>query len=290
MERKDAKFTPAPGQHNITSRISDGPKWGIGQKLSNDFSKTQNVPGPGNYELQNRDNLNMKSAQRYSVGHSKRGGLAEKGNLNVPGPGNYTTNMSTSASSPRYGFGSSKRGKAGRTSAAPGPGNYAIPSIVGAEGLKMSMHAKLRSSIESNTLSPGPGAYESNLSNKKKDPQYGLGTSKRPDLGVKTLSPGSAAYNPNATFTHKKNAEWRFGTDSRKGLAMKSLSPGPGNYSIESLDFNTSKSKFYVGSKLPALKATTDVPGAGTYNPEPEKLKKKLPAFSMAMRLGSSLT
>ena len=39
----------------------------------------------------------MKSAQRYSVGHSKRDGLSVKGALNVPGPGNYSMNMSTSS-------------------------------------------------------------------------------------------------------------------------------------------------------------------------------------------------
>ena len=224
------------------------------------------------------------------MGHSKRDGLTAKGVMNVPGPGNYTMNMSTRESSPRFGFGSSKRGNAGRASAAPGPGNYAIAPMVGTEGLKMSMHQKLNSSLTGGTLSPGPGAYESSLSNKKKEPQYGLGTSKRPALNMATLSPGSGAYNPNATFTAKKNAEWRFGTDSRKGLAQTTLSPGPGGYNIDSPDFNGSKSRFYIGNKLPALKGNTNVPGAGAYNPEPEKLKKKLPAFSMAQKLGSSLT
>ena len=45
-----------------------------------------------------------------------------------------------------------------------------------------------------------------------------------------------------------------------------------------------------MGIKLKPTKETTAVPGAGTYEPAPEKTKKNLPAYSMKMKLGSSLT
>ena len=51
MERRDAKTTPGPGNNTIASKISEGPKWGMGQKLESSLGKTMNVPGPGNYEL-----------------------------------------------------------------------------------------------------------------------------------------------------------------------------------------------------------------------------------------------
>lgn len=206
LESKDAAKVPGAGTYKIPGSLA-GSKWSMGEKLDSGMGKAINVPGPGNYELQNKDNIKMKSAQRYSVGHSKRDGLSLKGALNVPGPGNYSMNMSTSASSPRYGFGSSKRGNPGRLSGAPGPGNYAISPRIGNEGLKMSIHSKLKGSgIGGATFAPGPGTYNSSLSHKKKEPAWGSGTSKRPNLNLTTLSPGSAAYNPNATFTTKKSA------------------------------------------------------------------------------------
>ena len=47
--------------------------------------------------------------------------------------------------------------------------------------------------------------------------------------------------------------------------------------------------KFFLGEKLKPLKETTQVPGAGAYDPSPEKTKKSQPSFSMKQKLGSSL-
>jgi hypothetical protein len=44
-----------------------------------------------------------------------------------------------------------------------------------------------------------------------------------------------------------------------------------------------------MGEKLKASKETTTVPGAGTYDPSPEKTRKQLPSYSMKIKLGSSL-
>jgi hypothetical protein len=44
-----------------------------------------------------------------------------------------------------------------------------------------------------------------------------------------------------------------------------------------------------LGEKLKPLKETTHVPGAGSYDPSPEKTKKSLPSYSMKQKLGSSL-
>lgn len=53
--------------------------------------------------------------------------------------------------------------------------------------------------------------------------------------------------------------------------------------------FNPKKAKFYIGQKFPEIKETTKVPGAGSYDPSPEKTRKTLPSFSMGKKLESSL-
>lgn len=55
---------------------------------------------------------------------------------------------------------------------------------------------------------------------------------------------------------------------------------------MESLDFNATKSRFYVGGKLPELKMATDVPGPGGYDlPSPDKVKKGSPSFTLKGRI-----
>jgi hypothetical protein len=44
-----------------------------------------------------------------------------------------------------------------------------------------------------------------------------------------------------------------------------------------------------MGIKLKPTKETTTGPGAGTYDPNIDVSKKNLPAYSMKMKLGSSL-
>jgi hypothetical protein len=58
---------------------------------------------------------------------------------------------------------------------------------------------------------------------------------------------------------------------------------------LQSAAFNAQNPKFYIGQKLSELKPTTQVPGAGAYNPSPEKIMKGSPSFSMKVKLGSSL-
>jgi hypothetical protein len=56
-----------------------------------------------------------------------------------------------------------------------------------------------------------------------------------------------------------------------------------------SFAFELEKPRFFMGTKLSPLKANTTVPGAGAYDPRPEKTKKQLPSFSMKIKLRSSL-
>jgi len=157
------------------------------------------------------------------------------------------------------------------------------------------MHSKLEyKPIEQiGGRTPGPGTYEANLNNKKKEPSYGYGSEKRNFNTNKSLSlvPAANTYNPNMTYTQKGAAKWGFGSETRKGPTdeKKSFSPGPGNYAIESVAFDIKRPRFFMGQKIKDLKPTTAVPGAGQYNPSPERTLKSLPSYSMKMKLGSSL-
>lgn len=55
-------------------------------------------------------------------------------------------------------------------------------------------------------------------------------------------------------------------------MGRTSHAPGPGNYSIDSLDFIPGKGKFHMGTKLSPSKPTTNVPGAGQYDPDANKV------------------
>lgn len=103
------------------------------------------------------------------------------------------------------------------------------------------------------------------------------------------MVPAANTYNPNSTFTQKSAAKWGFGSETRKGMGSRNNSPGPGNYEIDPIAFDLKKPRFYVGNKLSDKKPTTSVPGAGTYDPSPEKTRKNLPSYSMKIKLPSQL-
>lgn len=292
-----SKAVPGAGSYDIPSSCPAGPKYGMGMKLDNDMqSKSlRKVPGPGQYDLQNKDNLNMRSGNRYSVGTSQRLPVVTRSIATVPGPGNYDGgSLATKSSAPNYGFGSGQRSNLGRNnSQIPGPGQYTLQNITGKEGRGNSMHQKLeyKPIQQVGGATPGPGNYESTLKNMKSAPSYGLGSESRPFVGNKSAMgvPSPGTYNPNAGAIQKADAKWGFGSEKRKGLAKTTQSPGPGNYSVESPNFSPNRAKFHMGQRLPDIKETTKVPGAGAYDGSTEKLQKSMPAFSMGARLQSSI-
>lgn len=75
-----------------------------------DMNKKMNIPGPGQYNLQDTGNANMPKAAAFSMGSGSRidlGGGKEA--LAKPGPGNYAHDADLKKSAPKYGFGSSAR-------------------------------------------------------------------------------------------------------------------------------------------------------------------------------------
>jgi hypothetical protein len=178
----------------------------MGIKLESSLGKVKNVPGPGNYDLMNRDNDKMRGGQRYGIGTSQRLPVVSRSISTVPGPGNYEKHLYDKANAPKFGFGSSTRNGVARkdTTKSPGPGGYEYKTFVGDEGRGNSMHAKLEyKPIEKVAgASPGPGAYESKLAHMKSEPRYGMGSGKRDFIGNKAnlIVPGAGTHNPNSSF------------------------------------------------------------------------------------------
>ena len=163
-----SSISPGAGTYQIPSKIQEGPKFIMGSKLENEKNlPSRNNPGPGQYDLQNKDNANMHSPKKFSMGSSQRAQMAR--NSIAPGPGNYGSTFADKMMSPRYGFGSSQRSNlAGKQANVPGPGQYKPKEVMGKEGPLNSMHCKIEyKPIEATgSFTPGPGAYESHTRNK----------------------------------------------------------------------------------------------------------------------------
>ena len=71
-------------------------------------------PGPGDYDTQNKDNLNMKNGAKFGMGTSKRSNTVNRSHSNLPAPGSYDISLVDKLSNPKFGFGTSKRDGAGR--------------------------------------------------------------------------------------------------------------------------------------------------------------------------------
>ena len=113
--------SPGAGTYQLPSMISEGPKFVIGSRLPTDMSPgVKHNPGPGQYDLQNRDNVTMHSPRKFSMGSSQRGNFVAKSV--APGPGNYATSFANKTQSPRFGFGSGSRSEMTKTTSFPGPG------------------------------------------------------------------------------------------------------------------------------------------------------------------------
>ena len=175
-------------------------------------------PGPGQYDTHNKDNLNMKTPLKFGIGTSKRGSMVTRSIATVPAPGTYEISMVDKTRNPIFGFGSSKRGHAGKSLAAiPGPGTYALKGLVGTEGALNSMHGKLEYKPVEKTggATPGPGAYESHTKNKPKDPVWGTGTSQRTGYVNKLIAanPGAGTYSPSTSYVLRADPKFGFGSE-----------------------------------------------------------------------------
>ena len=75
-----------------------------------DKDRKKNVPGPGQYDLQNSPGNRNNRAAAYSMGSGTRTDMGNtKVNKHIPGPGNYSVVNDMRRSAPRFGFGKEVR-------------------------------------------------------------------------------------------------------------------------------------------------------------------------------------
>ena len=73
MVTKGHDKMPGAGAYPIPSTITEGPKVHMHAKTDTvDQNLKKNVPGPGNYDLQNSPNMNHKKEPAFSLGTSQR--------------------------------------------------------------------------------------------------------------------------------------------------------------------------------------------------------------------------
>ena len=100
---------PGPGNYNIGQMLGKGPKYTMVGKNNYGNNAKNRVPGPGQYEGGSQANLTKNPA--WKIGTSNRDDdLKRVIREGVPWPGNYEFNTNNRVSSPKYKFGSQKRG------------------------------------------------------------------------------------------------------------------------------------------------------------------------------------
>lgn len=124
---------PAPSNYNIASKISEGPAAAMHARCDNiDMNKKNNYPGAGSYDLQNKLNPSMNKAASFSMGSETRDRNPHmKEQKTVPGAGTYAHGVDLKKTSPKFGFGTSKRPVIGfKKDATPAPGHYKVPTKI----------------------------------------------------------------------------------------------------------------------------------------------------------------
>lgn len=174
--------SPGPGAYPHKNLVADRKKGGvIGQKfvLKRDVPGSNNVPGPGSYEID--CNPIKLSNPTWRIGTSRRDDQERiaRRTQQFPPPNAYDPQFGKLHSSePKWGFGSSKRGPLtdGKV-VSPSPQTYNIPSKA-IEGRSQGFGLKLENgSTISNkpTHVPGPGAYNPNFHSQINSlPKYSL--------------------------------------------------------------------------------------------------------------------
>lgn len=114
---KMSENNPGPGSYEMKSTITDGKKYGIGNKTDMFKINQDDGPGPGSYKSEVIDLKKQHKSYRWSKGNR----FDLKNGIDTPGPGLYKPK--TDFGGPKYGFGSDSRDKKSHDDM-PGPGHY----------------------------------------------------------------------------------------------------------------------------------------------------------------------
>jgi hypothetical protein len=225
------------------SNYHSAPEITIASRTEGMFTRSQQGPSPGSYNLPHDEKSKFKTVPRYSFGGSSRFGLGASPSKQQPGPGAYNPRDPALLVDTKVGFGTSVRNKGVPSSQAnPGPGAYESRNTVGGGLMFTAMGRHPTSYMRSRSL-PGPGAYTPTLTGAyQTSPKCGFGTSTRGDFtgGNSRGQPGPGTY---------EMQNWkRVGSDSSKFSATSRrkmhdlnsyVTPGPGTYNAHATSFGS---------------------------------------------------
>lgn len=122
--------TPGAPAYVITSefdKIKEKPKFNMGIRTNQKGVRTQDLPGPGEYET---DIVPTNQAiPAHVIGTSQRSDLGVGKAYLMPGPGQY--NVRGKNDGAKIGFGTEKKKTKVKKTYAPGPGSYNLPGTIG---------------------------------------------------------------------------------------------------------------------------------------------------------------
>jgi hypothetical protein len=124
---------PSPSSYTLPSKIVEGAKTAMHARTDMvDMAVKNNYPGAGTYAVQSMANLNHDISQKFSFGKQTRDNSPHaKEQKCKPGAGTYNGTHDTKRSSPRFGFGTSKRPDIGyKKDNTPAPGAYKVPTKI----------------------------------------------------------------------------------------------------------------------------------------------------------------
>jgi hypothetical protein len=224
------------------SAYRHAPKWTIGSKGADMFSRTNVSPAPGSYNQPPEDKWKFKSTGLFSFGGAPRFGLGESPNKKAPGPGGYNPEDPNHSCMPKIGFGTSQRGRGALVSQAnPGPGAYESKTCLG-EGRMFTARGRQATSYMRARSLPGPGAYNPKLEAAYgSGPKTGFGTSTRDDVGGALRSlvgPGPGSYEMQNCKGVGQDGPMFSATSRRRLHDLSSyMTPGPGTYNSHGTSF-----------------------------------------------------
>lgn len=124
---------PAPDSYTLPSKIIEGAKTAMHQRTDSiDFNKKHGFPGAGSYDTHQLSNPNHARSQKFSFGKETRERSPHlKEQKCKPGAGTYDGMADLKKTSPKFGFGTSKRPDiTGPKDKTPAPGHYRVPTKI----------------------------------------------------------------------------------------------------------------------------------------------------------------
>ena len=261
----DISKTPGPGIYNsdITKVKRQQPIYSFSKEKRILENKDEN-PGPGAY---NQKKFFGEEGKKISMGSK----FISKSMELVPGPGQYETDNYNNilVKLPNIKIGTEKR-FSDILSENPGPGAYNYSDnakYIQLNNPSWKIGTSLRQPLNDITDSPGPGKYNVSRNIGENSPKYSMGI-KDNELGKKFITPGPGKYNSDQQNIYKRYPSWKIGTSNRDEELNKHIRegfPGPGTY--QNYDNHLlSSPKYGFGTQKKYNDRYNDNPGPGSYH------------------------